>query len=68
MQFRELIGVVVEIFVLFDKNVGNYNFSETLSNSTNLARLYQYSTLLKKNIIKYEKRRMIYTNLYLICI
>ena len=49
MQFRELIGVVVdEIFVLFDKNVGNYNFSETLSNSTNLARLYQYSTLLKK--------------------
>lgn len=42
-------------FVLFDKNMGNYNFSETLSNSTNLARLYQYSTLLQRNIIKYGK-------------
>ena len=35
------------------KNVGNYNFSGTLSDSTHLARPYQHSTLLQRNIIKY---------------
>ena len=37
------------------KNVGNYNFSGTLSDSTHLARPYQHSTLLQRNIIKYGK-------------
>ena len=37
------------------KNVGNYNFSGTLSDSTHLARSYQHSTLLQRNIIKYGK-------------
>ena len=37
------------------KNVGNYDFSNTLSDSTHMARPYQHSTLLQKNIIKYGK-------------
>ena len=37
------------------KNVDNYNFSGTLSDSSHLARPYQHSTLLQKNIIKYGK-------------
>ena len=37
------------------KNIGNYDFSGTLSDSTHLARPYQHSTLLQKNIIKYGK-------------
>ena len=37
------------------KNVGNYSFSWTLSDSTHLARPYQHSTLLQRNIIKYGK-------------
>ena len=35
------------------KNIENYNFSKTLSDSTHLARPYQHSALLQRNIIKY---------------
>ena len=37
------------------KNIGNYNFSGTLSDLTHLDRPYQHSTLLQRNIIKYGK-------------
>ena len=37
------------------KNVGNYNFSGTISDPTHLDRPYQHSTLLQRNIIKYGK-------------
>ena len=37
------------------KNISNYDFTGTISDATHLARPYQNSTLLQKNIIKYGK-------------
>ena len=37
------------------KNIAKYNFSDTISDATHLARPYQQSILLQKSIIKYGK-------------
>lgn len=37
------------------KNIGNYEFSGTLSKADHMSRSYQHSTLLQKNIIKYGR-------------
>ena len=46
------------------KNVGNYGFSGTLLIKKHMARPYQHSTLLQKNIIKYGEMTKESTGLY----